>query len=117
MGILTHPHCGTGAQSHIHDQTRQRSVAVHDQRDMLAKGRKEGKRDLEEQLGGDAHEHVELEIIVVSLERTGGRASRNHIHHWRLNLQEALGIQEPTQIVDDLRPTITSHHIKSPNIT
>ena len=58
---------------------------------------------LEVELRGDAQEHVEVEVVVVRLERAGGRAAGDDVHHGRLNLEEAAGVQVGSEEGDDLR--------------
>ena len=58
---------------------------------------------LEKQLGRNAHEQVEVEVVVVRDERLGGGAAGNHVHHRRLDLEEAHRVQEAADRVDDAR--------------
>ena len=57
---------------------------------------------LEVQLGCDAHEHVEVEVVVVRAEGSSSRPARYHIHHGRLHLQEAALVEEAAHVVDYL---------------
>lgn len=57
---------------------------------------------LEEQLGGDTHVEVLVEVVVVGDEGLGSGASSNHVHHGGLDLQEILIVQELAKVVDDL---------------
>lgn len=76
---------------------------------------------LQVELGGDTHEQVELEIVVVCDEWLGCGTTSDHRHHWRLDLylinrgslstqlpldpahlEEAKVVEELSDVVDDL---------------
>mmetsp|Transcript_6962 Transcript_6962/g.23963 ORF Transcript_6962/g.23963 Transcript_6962/m.23963 type:complete len:492 (+) Transcript_6962:1135-2610(+) len=59
---------------------------------------------LQVQLGGDAHEEVHVEVVVVRDEGLGGRASRDHVHHGSLHLDEFPLVQERAHELDNLAP-------------
>mmetsp|Transcript_56 Transcript_56/g.189 ORF Transcript_56/g.189 Transcript_56/m.189 type:complete len:549 (+) Transcript_56:61-1707(+) len=63
---------------------------------------------LQVELGGDAHEEVQVQLVVVSDEGTGGGPSRNHVHHRRLHLNEASEVEEASQKSDNLGPDAES---------
>ena len=50
---------------------------------------------LEVELGGDTHEELHAEVVVVGLKGTSGGTSRDHAHHWGLHLEEPSGVEEP----------------------
>jgi hypothetical protein len=64
---------------------------------------------LEVELGRDAHEEVEVEVVVVRDEGPGGRPSRDHVHHGRLDLDESALVKVPPHVVDDLRALLEGH--------
>src|SRR5206468_3505331 len=49
---------------------------------------------LEVELGGDAQVEVEVEGVVMCLERPGDRAAGDRLHHRRLDLEEAARVEE-----------------------
>ena len=49
---------------------------------------------LQEQLRRDAQEHLDVERVVVGDERLGRRTARDHLQHWRLDLEERLADHE-----------------------
>lgn len=51
---------------------------------------------LEEQLRGDSHVHVDIEIVVMSDEWQSGSTASNGVHHGRLNLNEATLMEDLT---------------------
>ncbi|KAI3476298.1 hypothetical protein L1887_62135 [Cichorium endivia] len=57
---------------------------------------------LEEELGGDAHKEVELEVVVEGDKGLGGGAAGDLVHHGRLDLEEAEVVEEAADVVDDL---------------
>ena len=57
---------------------------------------------LEEELGSDAHEKIHLEVVVVGDERTRSSTAGDHVHHRRLDLEEAEVVKETAQVVDNL---------------
>lgn len=57
---------------------------------------------LEVQLGGNTHEHVEVEVVVVGDEGLGGGTTSNHVHHRGLDFQEVALVQEVAQVRDHL---------------
>ncbi|RUP48073.1 hypothetical protein BC936DRAFT_145003 [Jimgerdemannia flammicorona] len=57
---------------------------------------------LEEELRRDAHEEVELEVIVVGDEGLSGGASCDLVHHGCLDLKETKVVEEAAEVVDDL---------------
>ena len=57
---------------------------------------------LEEELGGDAHKEIHLEVVVVGDKRASGSTTGDHVHHGCLDLEEAKVVQEAAQVVDDL---------------
>ena len=48
---------------------------------------------LQVELGRDAHAQVELQIVVKSFKGPCGGAASLHVHHGRLHLQEAAGVE------------------------
>mmetsp|Transcript_5567 Transcript_5567/g.10498 ORF Transcript_5567/g.10498 Transcript_5567/m.10498 type:complete len:374 (-) Transcript_5567:204-1325(-) len=56
---------------------------------------------LEVQLWGDAHVQRHVQVVVVRDEGLGRGAACNHVHHGRLHLDEALGVQEGADVPDD----------------
>src|SRR3989338_4060252 len=58
-------------------------------------------KHLEVELGSDAHEQVELEIVVMGHERLGGGTTSDHAHHRGFDLQESTGIEEIADVLDD----------------
>lgn len=57
---------------------------------------------LEEKLGSDTHEEIEMESVVMGDEGLGGGSSGDHVHHGGLNLQESTLVQETANSRDDL---------------
>jgi len=61
-----------------------------------------GHQHLQVQLGRDAHDHVQVQCVLVRVEGPGGGAASLHLQHWRLDLQEAqLLLAEFAQCRDD----------------
>jgi hypothetical protein len=56
---------------------------------------------LEVELGGDTHEEVEVEGVVVSDEGLRGSSTSDLVHHGRLDLEEAEVVEELADVVDD----------------
>ena len=54
------------------------------------------------QLWRHPHKQVQFEVVVVRDEGLGCSSARNHVHHWRLHLQETPLVQIPPQIVNNL---------------
>jgi hypothetical protein len=59
-------------------------------------------KHLEVQLGGDTHEHVHVEVVVVGDEGLGGGSSSNLVHHGSLNFDEIPGVEVLTDERNDL---------------
>jgi hypothetical protein len=59
---------------------------------------------LEEELRSNPHEEFHVEVVVVGGEGLGSGSSRNHVHHWGLNLDEVHGIQVPAHEANHFRP-------------
>jgi hypothetical protein len=59
---------------------------------------------LQEQLGGDPQVEVEVERVVVSGERLRRRPAGDAVHHRRLDLQEAPGVQKAADAADEGGP-------------
>ena len=59
-------------------------------------------KHLEVELGGDAHEEVHVQVVVMGDEGLGGGASSDHVHHGGLHLEEAEGVEEAAEVADDL---------------
>lgn len=57
---------------------------------------------LEEEFGGNTHEHVELEIVMVSDEGLGGGTTGDLVHHGGFHFQKALLVQVRAEVADDL---------------
>ncbi|RUS17484.1 hypothetical protein BC937DRAFT_89921 [Endogone sp. FLAS-F59071] len=57
---------------------------------------------LEEELRGDAHEKVELEIVVMCDEGFGSRAAGDLVHHGCLDLEEAEVVEKAAHVIDNL---------------
>ena len=57
---------------------------------------------LEVELGGDPQVHVAVERVVVRGERPGQRAAVERLQHRRLDLDEALVVEEAADRGDDL---------------
>mmetsp|Transcript_13827 Transcript_13827/g.40889 ORF Transcript_13827/g.40889 Transcript_13827/m.40889 type:complete len:270 (+) Transcript_13827:858-1667(+) len=58
---------------------------------------------LEVELGRDPHVHVEVEVVVLGDEGARRRAARDRIHHRRLDLEEAVHVEEAAEEVDGAR--------------
>lgn len=57
---------------------------------------------LEIQFGCDTHEHVEVQIVVVSDEGLGSGTTSNHVHHGSFDFQETVVVEERAEVRDDL---------------
>eukprot|EP01084_Bolivina_argentea_P110079 196615_1 len=57
---------------------------------------------LQVKLGGNAEEHLLVEVVVVGDEGAGGGTTSNHVEDGGLDLSEVLGVEEMPQVVDDL---------------
>jgi hypothetical protein len=55
------------------------------------------------ELRRDAHEQSHIQIVVMGGEGLGGGASRDHVHHRRLDLEKAELVKEAAHVGDDLR--------------
>ena len=58
---------------------------------------------LQVQLRRDAQVHVQVERVVVRLERARRGTARDRLHHRRLDLEEVERVQEVAQVADDAR--------------
>lgn len=58
---------------------------------------------LEVEFGRDAHVELHVEIVVVRDEWARGGAAGHHVHHRRLDLEEAERIEEPPNVLDHAR--------------
>lgn len=59
---------------------------------------------LQVQLRRDTHEQVHVEVVVVSHERLRSRTTSNGVHHGGFHLNEVAGIEETTNVANNLRP-------------
>ena len=59
---------------------------------------------LQVQLRRDTHEQVHVEVVVVSDERLRSRTTSNGVHHGGFHLNEVAGIEETTNVANNLRP-------------
>lgn len=59
-------------------------------------------KHLEIQFGGDSHDHVLVEVVVVGLERFGSSPSGLSAHHGSFNFEEFVSVQEVLDFLDDL---------------
>ncbi len=57
---------------------------------------------LQVQLGGDAHEHVQTEVIVVRHEGLGCGSTGDDVHHGSLDFEEVALVQEGADVVHNL---------------
>ncbi|KAH3686882.1 hypothetical protein WICPIJ_002147 [Wickerhamomyces pijperi] len=57
---------------------------------------------LQEQLWGNTHVHVEVQVVVVGDERLSSGTTGNDVHHWGFNLDELPVVQELSDVGDDL---------------
>ncbi len=61
---------------------------------------------LQVELGGDAQVEIEVESVVVGDERTRHGAAGNHLHHRRLDLEEAATVEEGAHAAHDACPDL-----------
>ena len=59
---------------------------------------------LEVELGGNAHEEGDLQVVVEGEEGLGRCTARDHVHHRRLDLEEPKVVKEAAEVLDDLGP-------------
>lgn len=57
---------------------------------------------LEVQLWCNTHEHIHVQVVVVSLERLGGSSSCDGVHHWSLDLDKLLLVEVSADVADHL---------------
>ncbi len=107
----THLHCGIDVRFRKHGRCHRRQASTRrcDIRTRIISPT-DVTTYLEEELGGDTHKHVQLQVIVMRLEGAGCSSSSNHVHHRCFHFQKAELVEETTQIVDDLRAMSGSEH-------
>ena len=59
---------------------------------------------LQEQFWGDAHDHVLVEIVMVSFEGFGGGPAGDQVHHRGFDLEEPQVVQKRLDLFDDQGP-------------
>ena len=58
---------------------------------------------LQVKLGGDAHVHVDVQIVMMGDERLGSGATGDHVHVRGLDLKESASVEVGADVVDDAR--------------
>lgn len=91
----------------VAELTAQLVHAVHSAHHQLLRFISRRYAHLQIQLGGNTHEQIEVEVVVVRNERLRRGASSVHVHHGRLHLDEATLIQERTNASRHQRETRT----------
>lgn len=73
------------------------------------------------QLGSDPHVQIHVEFVVMSDEGFSGRTSGDHVHHRRLDLQEAHSVEVAAHVSDylgarakDLPYSVVQYEIQVP---
>ena len=72
--------------------------------DLVDPGDAAHQKPLEVELRRDAQIEIDVERVVMGLERPGRGAARDHLHHRRLDLQEAAGVEKLADSLDDACP-------------
>mmetsp|Transcript_15884 Transcript_15884/g.31125 ORF Transcript_15884/g.31125 Transcript_15884/m.31125 type:complete len:266 (+) Transcript_15884:2233-3030(+) len=61
---------------------------------------------LQIELRRNAHVHVQIQVIVKSLERFGSGTTSDHVHHRRLHFEEAASVKKPSNVIDNFAPNV-----------